>query len=188
MSSPLLVVVLPQLLLCCLLLLSQHATSTLRSAAASCPLLLLVASCLSDSCHVASHCSASTLHHLLLHRRLMYLSLTPHLHLCRLVAALYLIALPPPPVLLSRPLPLDALPPHGWCTASPHVAASNLPASLPLIAPLPLIVQLPPMPLVRLVVALPLLMPLPPICRQLCLSSCHCLLSYPCPCHCLLHL
>jgi hypothetical protein len=47
----------------------------------------------------------------------------------------------------------------GCHISSPHAAAaSHLPVSPPLIAPLPLIALLPPMPLVRLVVLLPLLL------------------------------
>jgi hypothetical protein len=121
--------------------------------------------------------------------------------------------------------------PAGCCVASPHAAASHLPASTPLIVPSllvaswhsvplvglvvvsplltllrplcphlllsrccvasPHIVPSPPvlplLALVRLVVVLPLLTALPPICGHLHLSLCRRLLSYPSPCHCLLH-
>jgi hypothetical protein len=91
-------------------------------------------------------------------------------------------------VVTSRHAPLCAIAsrassPYGCCNASPHTATSNPLASPPLIAPLPLVTQLPPMPLVQLVVASPLLTLLPPICRQLCLSLRCCLLSCPSPCH-----
>ncbi len=65
----------------------------------------------------------------------------------------------------------------GFCITSTHTAASNLPASPPLIVTPPLVVPWPPVPLVWLVVASPLLTPLPPICRQLRLSLRQCLLS-----------
>jgi hypothetical protein len=72
--------------------------------------------------------------------------------------------------------------PAGCCIASPHATISDLPASLPIIAPSPLVVPLPPIPLVWMVVTLPFLMPPPPI-RQLCLSLHRRLLSCPSPCH-----
>jgi hypothetical protein len=81
-------------------------------AAASCPPLLPVVSHLLASCYVPSCQAASTMHHLSSCRHPTCPSLTPHLHSHWLVVALHLIALPLPPVLLSTPLHLDALPPH----------------------------------------------------------------------------
>jgi hypothetical protein len=60
--------------------------------------------------------------------------------------------------------------PAGYCFTSTDATAYNLPASLPLIPPLPLVTPWPPVPLVWLVVASPLLMPPPPICQCLRLS------------------
>jgi hypothetical protein len=61
---------------------------------------------------------------------------------------------------------------HAGCrVASTNAAASDLPASPPLIQPSPLVAPWPPVTLVRLVVASPLLPPPPPICRRLHLSS-----------------
>jgi hypothetical protein len=56
------------------------------------------------------------------------------------------------------------------CVISPHAATSHLPASPPLIALLPLIVPLPPVPLVWLVVTLP---PPPILLARPCLLTSH---------------
>jgi hypothetical protein len=148
MSSPLLVVASPLLLRRHLLSISRHAASASQRAAACCPLLLPVVFCSPAGCHVASCCTASTLRHLLLHRRLTYPSSTPRLHLHWLVVALDLVALPPPPIILSKAPPLDAPPPHvapatpppvclwfaptGCCIASCGTSASHPLARPPL--------------------------------------------------------
>ncbi len=140
MSLPLLVIASP--LLSC-----RHLLSISQCAATCCPLLLLVASCSPAGCHVASRRAASTSHHHLLPRHLVRPSLTPRLHLHRLVVASDLAALPPPPILLSTPPPLDALPPHvAPATPTPvcllftptgcHVASCGTSASHPLACPL----------------------------------------------------
>jgi hypothetical protein len=143
-----LVVALPLLLCRRPLSFFQPAASASRHATASCPHLLLVASCLLAGCHDASRRATTTLHHLLSHHRLTCPSLTPYLHLHWLVVALHLVALPPPPVLLSTPPPLNALLPYvapatpipvclpftrtGCHIASCGTAASHLPACPPL--------------------------------------------------------
>jgi hypothetical protein len=77
-----------------------------------------------------------------------------------------LITVAQPLLTLRRCLPLRhyrASSHAGCCVASTNAAASDLPASPPLIPPSPLVALWPPITLVRLVVGLPLLMPPPPI-------------------------
>jgi hypothetical protein len=121
MSSPLLVVALPLLSCRHILSISRRAASSSQRAAACCSFLLPVAPCLLAHCHVASHCVASTLHHLLSCRRFMCPSSTPRLHLHRLFVTLDLVAMPPPPILLSTAPSLDALPPHFSPATPPPV-------------------------------------------------------------------
>jgi hypothetical protein len=95
---------------------SQQVASVLQRAAASCLLapLLSFASLLPAGCHITSNCTAASSFH----------PQPPCLHLHRLVVALHLIALLLPPILLSIPLPLNALATHlPFVSHSPQLVA-----------------------------------------------------------------
>jgi hypothetical protein len=135
----------------------------LPSAFASCFVLFSSAPA---NCCVVSH------HHVTL---LPYSIASPaHSWLLRLLSAPLSLITVAWPLLTLRHCPLFHLS-HAsslaaCCVAFTHAAASDLPASPPLITPPPLVVPWPPVPLVGLVVAL-LLLPLPPpICWRLRLS------------------
>ncbi len=113
-SSLLIVVASPLLSRRHLLSIYRCAASALRCTPTGYLLLLPVASCSPPGCHVTS-CRAATLRHLSSRRHLTCPSSTPCLHLHRLVVASHLVALPPPPALLSTLPPLNVPPPHVFC-------------------------------------------------------------------------